>query len=119
MKSLYYNLGKEFQSSSHFCPPFCLSLLNFVRAVNHFYIYFFYFFMKDKPFKYTSVCWSMQRKVVLLINLSQFECLFYKQDELQLERFLAVIVSVKKESLERKGRKLNLAPKSGIFLTGR
>ena len=36
MKSLCYNLGKEFQSSSHFCPPFCLPLLNFVRVVNHF-----------------------------------------------------------------------------------
>ena len=34
MKSLCCNLGKEFQPLSHFCPPFCLSLLNFVRVVN-------------------------------------------------------------------------------------
>ena len=34
MKSLYYNFGKEFQSSSHFCPPFFLSKLNFDGAVN-------------------------------------------------------------------------------------
>ena len=26
---------KEFQSSSHICLSFCLSWLNFVRAVNH------------------------------------------------------------------------------------
>ena len=31
-----YDLGKEFQSSSHFCAPFCLSKLNVVGAVNHF-----------------------------------------------------------------------------------
>ena len=30
------NLGKEFQSSSNFCPPYCLSQLNFVGAVKHF-----------------------------------------------------------------------------------
>ena len=29
-------LFTEFQSSSNFCPPFCLSQLNFVGAVNHF-----------------------------------------------------------------------------------
>ena len=51
--------------------------------------------------------------------MSQFEYLFYKKDEPQLERFLEAIVSVKKKSLKRKGRKLNLAPKSGIFLTGK
>ena len=29
-------LFTEFQSSSSYCPPFCLSQLNFVGAVNHF-----------------------------------------------------------------------------------
>ena len=34
-------LFTEFQSSSNICPPFCLSKLNFVGAVNHFLISLF------------------------------------------------------------------------------